>query len=47
MTDMSLTVSGVPGKEETIKLTYVKQNNVAFPLAQRADSVKTEKKVTK
>ena len=44
---MSLAVSGVPGKEETTKLTYVKQNNVALPLAQRADSIKTEKRVTK
>ena len=27
---VSLTVSDFPGKEETIKLTYVKQHNVAL-----------------
>jgi hypothetical protein len=32
MPDMSLvSLTGVPGKEETIKLTYVNQQNVALP----------------
>ena len=33
MPDLSLTGYDVPGKEETIKLTYVKKHNLALPFA--------------